>query len=173
MEKDFTPGYNLPRKSQGATVLKALRWVLVLCGIALFAYSFRLQAVKDATAAPSAAGMVGYKCAYLALTIPWGSGGLQLLHSSPLQYFSILFSGWINPLFAIAFFFALFKPRARASLVLSVIVTVMFVFCWIFFWQLHLRVLPGYWFWMGGILLSLYANWLASARRIPGKLTAP
>lgn len=153
--------------------MKTLRWILILCGIALFASSFRLQAVRDATAAPSAAGMVGYKCAYLALTIPWGSGGLQLLHSSPLQYFSILFSGWINPLFAITFFLVLFKPRARASLVLSVIVTVMFAFCWISFCQLHLRVLPGYWFWMGGILLSLYANRLASARRIPGKLTAP
>lgn len=138
-----------------------MRWILVLCGIALFAYSFSMQAVKDSTAAASAAGMVGYKCAYLALTIPWGSGGLQLLHSSPLQYFSILFSGWINPLFAIAFFLALFKPRARPSLVLSIIVTVMFAFCWIFFSQLHLRVLPGYWIWMGGILLSLYANRLS------------
>ncbi len=153
--------------------MKALRRILVLCGIALFAYSFSLQAVKDATAAPSAAGMVGYKCAYLALTIPWGSDGVKLLHSSALQYFSILFSGWINPLFVIALLVALFKARTRASLVLSIIVTVMFAFCWIFFWQLHLRALPGYWFWMGGILLSLYANRLALASQIPQKLTPP
>lgn len=141
--------------------MRVLRWVLVLCGIALFAYSFTLPAVKEAKETTST-GMIGYKCATLTLLVPWGKDGFQLLRDSPLQYVSILLSGWINPVFLIALLFAIIRPRLRASLTLSMVTTAMFVFCWIVFSQLHLHPLAGYWTWMSGILLALYSNQLAA-----------
>ena len=142
--------------------MRVLRWILVLCGIALFAYSFTLPAVKEANAAATATGMIGYKCATLTLLVPWGKDGFQMLRDSPLQYVSILLSGWINPVFLIALVLAMIRPRLRASLTLSMVTTAMFVFCWIVFSQLKLHPMAGYWMWMAGILLALYSNLLAA-----------
>ena len=90
--------------------------------------------------------------------MPWTKDGRAILHQAPLEYFSILFSGWINPAFLVTLVLVLIKPRWRFSIVLRYIVTLMFVFCWIVFFQLHLYPRQGYFLWMLGILLALFSR---------------
>jgi hypothetical protein len=132
-------------------------WILVVLGFALFVTAFFLPAVKDVNAGPKDTGVSGYKCASLALRIPWGKEGQGLRHSSPLQYFSILISGWINPAFLLALIFVLVKPGSGFGWVLRVMVALMFIACWVVFSQVHLRPQIGYWLWMLGILLALFS----------------
>jgi hypothetical protein len=144
-------GYNL-------TTVKTLRWLALLTGIAAFAASFALPAVKEAKASSNSAGVPGFTCATITLQMPWSNDGRTLLHESPLQYFSILFSGWINPLFLVTLVMVLIKPRWRPTIVLGYLVAAMQVFCWILFFQLHLFPRQGYFLWLSGMLLALYSN---------------
>ncbi|HYX54297.1 MAG TPA: hypothetical protein VE783_12650 [Candidatus Limnocylindrales bacterium] len=137
--------------------MKILRWILVLCGLALFAYSFTLPAVREASAAPGKAGFEGYKCASIALVNTWGSEGLKLMHNEPADFFSLLISGWINLIFPLVLIFTLIRPHGAASSVLCLLVVLMFAACWVFFLRHHLNALVGYYAWMGGVILALGA----------------
>ncbi|HWG49920.1 MAG TPA: hypothetical protein VN669_09525 [Candidatus Acidoferrales bacterium] len=141
--------------------MKWIRWIALLAGIAMFVASFVVPAVKEASASSGSPGISGYKIATLALVIPWGQGR-ELLKQSPLQYFCILFSGWINPLFLVSLLLVLIKPRWRFAIWLRYLVTAMFVCCWIVFYQIHLDPRQGYFLWMFGILLALYSNLLSA-----------
>ena len=138
-------------------MLKILRWILVLCGLALFAYSFMQPAVKEASAAPGSVGMRGYTCATVTLLTPWGKDGATILHDSPADYFSVLISGWINPAFLLVLIFTLIRPASTVAGVLCVIVLLMFAACWVIFIRHHFVALTGYYLWMGGIILALGA----------------
>jgi hypothetical protein len=138
--------------------VKWIRWLTLLAGIAMFAVSFILPAVKEAKASPSSPGIPGFTCASITLQLPWSKDGRGILRESPLEYFAILFSGWINPLFIVTLLLVLIKPRWRPIVVLRYTVTGMFVFCWIVFFQFHLYPRQGYVLWMVGILLALYSN---------------
>jgi hypothetical protein len=144
-------GYNL-------TTVKTLRWLALLAGIAMFAVSFALPAVKETKASPSSPGVPGFTCATLTLQMPWSNDGRAMLRQSPLRYFSILFSGWINPLFLVTLSLVLIKPKWRATFVLRYLVAAMQVFCWTLFFQLHLYPRQGYFLWLFGMLLALYSN---------------
>jgi hypothetical protein len=137
--------------------VKWIRWIALFAGIGMFVASFTLPAVKESSASPGSAGISGYKIATLALVIPWGQGR-ELLKHSPLQYFCILFSGWINPLFLVSLLLVLIKPRWQLANWLRYIVTFMFVCCWVVFFQIHLDPQQGYFLWMFGILLALYSS---------------
>ncbi len=144
--------------------MKILRWILVLCGLALFAYSFTLPAVREASAAPGKAAIVGYKCASLALVNTWGSAGIKLMRNEPGDFFSLLVSGWINVIFPLVLIFTLLRPSGAASTVLCLLVGAMFSGCWVFFSRHHLAALVGYYLWMGGVILAL-----AAAKFHPGE----
>lgn len=133
--------------------MKWIRWIALLAGICMFAVSFMLPAVRQASSPP----MPGYKCAFLSLVVAMESGG-TFIRQAPLQYFSVLISGWINPVFLVSLLLILIKPRWRLAIVLRYVVTVMFVFCWIAFYKIHLYPQQGYFLWMFGILLALYSN---------------
>lgn len=139
--------------------LKWIRWIVLLAGISMFAVSFVLPAVNQASSAPGSPGISGYKCASLSLVVALESGG-SFMRQAPLQYFSVLISGWINPVFLVSLLLLLIKPRWRVAIVLRYVVTAMFVFCWIAFHQIHLYPRQGYFLWMFGILLALYSNML-------------
>lgn len=141
--------------------MRWFRWVALLSGIAIFGVSFILPAVKEASANPSSAGVRGFTCALLTLQMPWSKDGQAVLKESPLQYFSILLSGWVNPAFLVTLLLVLIKPRWVVTTVLRYVVTFMFVFCWIVFYQLHLYPRQGYFLWMFGILLALYSSKLS------------
>lgn len=138
-----------------------IRWIALLAGIALFAVSFILPAVKEVSASPNSPGVRGITCATLTLEMPWSKDGRDILRESPVRYFSILFSGWINPAFLVTLALVLVKPRWRPTIVLRYVVTFMFVFCWIVFYQVHLYPRQGYFLWMFAILLALYSNKLS------------
>jgi hypothetical protein len=138
--------------------VKLIRWIALLVGIAMFAYSFKLPAVKEASASASSSGVPGFTCATITLQMPWSKDGRGLLRESPLEYFAILLSGWINPAFVVALLAVLVKPTWRPAVMLRYVVTGLQVFCWIVFVQLHLYPRQGYLVWVFGILLALYAN---------------
>jgi hypothetical protein len=138
-----------------------IRWIALLAGIALFVISFILPAVKEVSASSASQGTPGFTCATLTLEMPWSKDGREMLKQLPVRYFSILLSGWINPAFLVTMGLVLIKPRWRPTIVLRYVVTFMFVFCWIVFYQVHLYPRQGYFLWMFGILLALYSNKLS------------
>jgi TctA family transporter len=147
--------------------VKWIRWIALLAGIGMFAASFLLPAVKQASSAPGSHGMSGYECAFIALVVVLEQGG-KLVQQNPVQFFAVLFSGWINPLFLVSLLLILIKPRWQLSVWFRYLVTAMFVCCWIVFYQVHLDPRQGYFLWMFGILLALYSN-LFSAPGIRGR----
>lgn len=151
--------------------MKILKWIFLLAGLVLFAVSFKLPAIQE-VAKPGVTPntITGYNCAVLSLVQPWGKEGLTLLHSDPVNYFSILVSGWINPVFLIALLVLLIRPVARINWVFRVMVPLMFICCWIVFNKIHFSAYTGYYAWMCGILLVLFSDLLV--RRQPAGKTA-
>jgi len=124
-------------------------------------------AVKEATAAPSDRGIPGYLCAYMTIVLPWTSDGMRMLRHEPVDYFAILLSGWINPVFLITFVLLLINPRNRLAGVLRIVLIFMFAACWIVFYYEHLHPRLGYFLWTGAMLLVLFAGKLFPGRRAP------
>ena len=145
--------------------MKTVRWILFLAGIALFAFSFTLPAIRE-TAKPGATPnvMQGYDCAVTALLVPWGKDGFTIMRSDPLSYFSILLSGWINPLFVLAVIFVLVRRAWRINSAFRIVVSLLFIFCWVVFFKIHFRADTGYWVWMAGVLLALWSQ--AGSRKL-------
>jgi hypothetical protein len=139
--------------------VKALRWITLLVGLAMFAYSFKLPAIRE-TVKPGVTGntLLGYNCAVLALVQPWGKDGMTILHSDPVGWFCILVSGWINPVFLIALIFLLFKPGSRINRIFLILLPLMFIACWIVFQKIHFSAFTGFYAWMCGILLTLFSD---------------
>jgi hypothetical protein len=124
-------------------------------------------AVKEAAAAPSDRGIPGYLCAYTTIVLPWTSDGMRMLHHEPVDYFAILLSGWINPVFLITFVLLLINPRNRVAGILRIVLIFMFGACWIVFYYEHLHPRLGYFLWTAAMLLTLFAGKLFPGRRAP------
>ena len=126
----------------------------------MFAYSFKMPAIKEIPKPgfTSTNTLIGYNCAVLALVQPWGKDGMTILRSDPVAYFSVLISGWINPVFLLALIFLLFKPGSRVNRVFLILLPLMFVACWIVFQKIHFYAFTGFYAWMCGILLALFSD---------------
>jgi len=124
-------------------------------------------AVKEAAAASSDRGIPGYLCAYMTIVLPWTSDGMRMLRHEPVDYFAILLSGWINPVFLITFILLLINPRNRSAGILRIVLILMFAACWIVFYYEHLHPRLGYFLWTAAMLLSLFAGKLFLGRRAP------
>lgn len=149
--------------------MKALKWTFLLAGIALFAISFKLPAIREVAKAgtPASGSFTGYECAVLALIQPWGKEGLTLLRSDPVNYFSVLLSGWINPVFVIAVLVLLIRPAARVNWAFRVALPLMLMLCWVVFYKIHYSASVGYWVWMAGILLAMFSDlWVRRQKTI-------
>ena len=150
--------------------MKILRWLALLAGLAIFVVSFgipqlvSMPAVKEAKAPVGSSGIPGFTCASITLQMPWSNDGRTLLHDSPVQYFAILFSGWINPLFIVTLLLVLINARWRPAIVLRYVVLGLQVFCWIVFFQLQLYPRQGYILWLLGMILALYSNKISTTR---------
>jgi hypothetical protein len=146
-------------------------WILIFLGLVLFAVSFRLVAVRQGGAGPGDPGMRGYTCAYVTLLSPWGSDGLRMLREGPVEYFAVLFSGWINPVFLITTILLLIRPNGGLAGTLRVILLIMFLACWIVFYKEHLHPREGYFLWTAAMLLVLFSSKLIrpAGRPVPGK----
>ena len=146
--------------------MKMARLIAVI-GFLVFAGSFFLTGVKEAVAAPSDRGIPGYLCAYMTIVLPWTSDGMRMLHHEPVDYFAILFSGWINPVFLITFVLLLINPRNRLAGILRIVLIFMFIACWIVFYYEHLHPRLGYFLWTAAMLLVLFAGKLFPGRHGP------
>jgi len=139
--------------------VKIVRWLALLVALILFAVSFNMVAVKEASNKGNTAGILGYKCATLSLSAPWGGkDSVAMRKQTPVLWFSLLISGWINPAFVIGLVVMLAAPNQRWALALRCLIALMFIGCWIFFYKVHLVPVQGYYTWMAGILLGLLSN---------------
>jgi len=111
--------------------------------------------------------LAGYDCAYTALVLPWSSDGLKTLRDAPIDYFSILLSGLINPVFIVTLILLWRKPRGRARAILRVVLVLMFGACWVVFNRMHIQPRAGYFLWTGAMLVALFSGLL-----IPEKQTS-
>jgi hypothetical protein len=139
--------------------------IVLLTGMVLYIGSFFLIAIKDAQASPSASGYAGYWCAYVTLLSPWGHDGWSMLREEPVNYFAILLSGWINPVFLITVVSLLLKPNGRLAATLRVVVLFMFVACWLVFYKEHVRPHAGYFLWTAAMLLVLFSGMFSKVDR--------
>jgi hypothetical protein len=132
-------------------------WIFVLVGMALYIAAFFLIAARDANPSRGTTGYPGWFCAFITLVNPWGQDGLNLLRQGAVQYFSVLFSGWINPLFLITLLVSLLRPKGRLAFVLRIVLLLMFPACWIVFYNVSLYPREGYFVWILGMLLVTFA----------------
>ncbi len=133
------------------------RHLFILAGLALFVTSFFLVAVS------ANGGVRGYLCAWITLVIPWGHDGMNVLHEQPVQYFAILFSGWINPVFLITVVLLLRRKKRMAN-IFTIVLILLLPFCWVVFAQEHMYPVAGYFLWILGMLLVVLAGRSGSPR---------
>jgi hypothetical protein len=119
-------------------------------GLALYLLSFALPAIVLNSSGTST--MPGFECAWFAFRAPWGSSDDPI---SRIEWISIAFSGWVNPVFWAAMLTAR-KPRAFR--ILRITVLCMIPFCWVFFKYEGLYPREGHFAWVAGMLLALYST---------------
>jgi hypothetical protein len=124
------------------------RPIIFAAGLAMFAVSFFLWGVTDVR---------GYMCAYFALVFPWVEDGRHLLLERPLEFVSIVLSGWINPIFLITLLLGWRRASARLVRFLKGEVVTMMLFCWPVFYYESVRPRAGYFLWTAGMLMTLFA----------------
>lgn len=132
------------------------RHLIILAGLAIYITSYFLSAVSDN------GGVHGYLCAWITLAMPWSRDGMNVLREQPLQYFSILFSGWINLVFLIILAL-LIRRKKRWTNIFTVVLVLLFPFCWIVFAQEHLHPVVGYYLWILGMLLVVFSGKLSGS----------
>jgi multidrug transporter EmrE-like cation transporter len=139
-----------------------IKRMLLLLAILAYIGSFFLTAVRDSA---GGGGFSGYWCALTTLTAPWGSDGLKELRQDPVDFFSVLFSGWINPLFLATLIVRWRRPHGRLAWILGAILLILLPACWVVFAKAHLRPSIGYFVWTAAMIVALFAGAFASADR--------
>lgn len=132
--------------------------IILVVALLAFIASFFITAANDANGARNASGPSGYLFAFMALIFPWGDIGLKMLGKRPMEFFSILLSGWINPVFLITVFLLQIKRTMQWGHVLRVVLLLMLPSCWIAFDYWHLRPRYGYFLWTAAIIMGLFAD---------------
>jgi hypothetical protein len=155
-------GYNsqsvedsIPNGQRKALPRVTMRGILVALGLSMYVASFFLWAVVD-DSQPKAFPMRGYYCADFALFYPLGDGRRWLLDRKPLEYFSLLGSGLINPVFLTTFFLQLRSVKQSAIKILKVITILMIPLCWVVFRYEQFYPREGHVLWIAGMLLTLF-----------------
>jgi hypothetical protein len=128
-------------------------------GLVIYAASFFLTAVG-----PSAHPIRGYFCAAFTLvepfqSSPWRHGGVY--DGRPLEYISVIVSGWANPIFiAYAFLACAGLPGILVRISRGFTVA-MIPFSWIVFHYEHFYPREGHFLWVAGMMTALFASELA------------
>ncbi|HET9838895.1 MAG TPA: hypothetical protein VFR84_11715 [Candidatus Angelobacter sp.] len=134
---------------------------VLLIALIVFIISFFLPAIWLPHATPRT--LQGYWCAYNTLVSPWTAEGLNDLTREPVQYFSVLLSGWINPLFLIALF--LIYRGIKLGRALRIVVLCLMPACWIVFVQDGVYPFVGYFIWTAAIIVAMFSSASGSLRR--------
>ena len=141
--------------------------IILVVALLAFIGSFFVTAVNNANGARNDSGPPGYVCAFMALIFLWGDIGLKMLDNRPMEFFSTLLSGWINPVFLITVFLLQIKRTMQWGRVLRVVLLLMLPSCWIAFDYDHLRPRYGYFLWTVAMVMALFAD-LFSERSTTG-----
>lgn len=148
------------------------KWILVIVGLALFAGSFFLTAAHDTRGSVGQGGYPGWFCAGITLINVWGHDVLSSFRESPVQFFALLFSGWINPVFLITLLAQLVRPKGRLAFVLRILLLLLFPACWVVFFAMSLYPREGYFAWTAGMLLVVFTVPRARAARPAAKIAS-
>lgn len=129
---------------------------MILIGIGLYAVSFILPAIGGAAVTAPSGWAPGYHCAWLALVMPFGALRSNFRYEH-LEYFSMLISGWINPVFIIALAVGIQRRLARLFIALRTALLLMIPFCWIVYYKEASYPREGHFVWILGMLLALFS----------------
>jgi hypothetical protein len=129
---------------------------VLLVALIVFAISFFLPAIWISHVIPRTAN--GYWCAWVTLVSPWTADGLKDLPTAPVKYFSILLSGWINPLFLISVVLSRKKSARKLSRTLRTIALVLMPVCWIVFYTQGVYPFIGYFIWTAAMIAALFSS---------------
>ncbi len=127
---------------------------VLLLALSIFVVSFLLPAIWVPHATP--ATLPGYWCAYQTLVSPWRTDGLTDLPREPVQYFSMLLSGWINPLFLITLPLLRRGKTPKLARRLRIAVLCLMPACWVVFVQDGVFPFIGYFLWTAAIIVALF-----------------
>lgn len=138
----------------------------VICrlGLVIYVLSFFLVATGDPKW-PQIGRLRGYECAYTSLTAavtdtPFSAKNADSATSADVfQYFSVLISGLVNPVFLIYEMLVSLKRLPRTARILKFAVLFMIPFCWVVFDFLEVYPREGHVFWVVGMLLVLVSSW--------------
>lgn len=132
-------------------------------GLLIYSISFFLPAILGC--ANSTPPIRGYDCALIAFispienglqNAPWHAG--SLFQSKSLEYFSLLLSGWVNPLFLIEVILILVDRLKRVVVALGLAIVLMIPFSWVVFHYEHYCPREGHIVWIVGILVVLFSG---------------
>jgi hypothetical protein len=140
---------------EGAMSMEKSEKVLLIA-LLIFAISFFLPAIWMPHITPHT--QTGYWCAYFTLVSPWGADGLKELSSAPVEYFAILLSGWINPLFLITMLISRRERTRKLSRILRTVVICLFPACWVVFAMEHVSPYIAYFIWKAAMVAALYSG---------------
>jgi len=129
---------------------------VLLGALIVFLISFFLPAIWIPHVTPHTA--TGYWCAYVTLISPWTADGLRDLPTAPVKYFSILLSGWINPLFLISTVLSRSEGTRRTSRMLRMVALFLMPACWIVFFTQNVYPFVGYLFWTAAMIAALFSS---------------
>jgi hypothetical protein len=136
---------------------------VLVVALIVFLISFVLPAIWVPHVTP--ATLQGYWCAYNTLVFPWSAEGLNGLGKEPVQFFSILFSGWINPLFLIALLLLRRENTRKLGRTLRAVVLCLMPACWIVFLENGVYPFIGYFIWTAAIIVALFSSGKGSLQR--------
>ena len=129
---------------------------VLLGALIVFSVSFFLPAIWIPHVTLHTA--TGYWCAYVTLISPWTADGLKDLPTAPVKYFSILLSGWINPLFLISTVLSRREGARRLSRTLRTVALFLMPACWIVFFTQNVYPFVGYFIWTTAIIAALFST---------------
>lgn len=129
---------------------------VLLVALSVFAISFFLPAIWIPHVTPRTA--TGYWCAWVTLVSPWTADGLKDLPTSPVKYFSILLSGWINPVFLISVVLSRRESARKLSRTLRTIALVLMPACWIVFYTQGVYPFVAYFIWTAAMVAALFSS---------------
>lgn len=81
-----------------------------------------------------------------------------MLRSDAIKFYSLLISGWINPLLFITIVLMLRSRFPRPCATLKIVILLMIPFCWIVFYHEKLYPREGHFLWVIGMLLMLFSD---------------
>jgi hypothetical protein len=103
----------------------------------------------------------GYVCALStlgALFSAWDKDSLAILTTKPTEYFAVLCSGLINPLFLATFVLLRKKKTERLGKKLRIVILCVLPACWLYFWGEKVYPNVGYFLWTSAMVVALFSN---------------